>query len=129
MYVAGDMIHSSQQSYEYSPGRKMSNFLVASMTNLSLSNGQEISSTCNFIASYRFCTCITYRLQGGDRADWGLSGDKNLISLSLICSKFYRLFLPALPKKFTNYSYFILISLPIIPILFFALMFPVCIDI
>ena len=43
------------------------------------------------------------------------------LSLSLICSKSYRLFLPALPKKFTHYSYFILISLPIIPILFFCI--------
>ena len=30
---------------------------------------------------------------------------------------YQKLFLPALPKKFTDYSYFILISLPIIPIL------------
>ena len=43
------------------------------------------------------------------------------LSLSLICSKFYHLFLPALPKNFTHYSYLILISLPIIPILFFCI--------
>ena len=30
------------------------------------------------------------------------------------------IFLPALPKNVTDYSYFILISLPIIPILFFS---------
>ena len=40
------------------------------------------------------------------------------VSLSLICSKNYWLFLPALSKKFTHYSYFILILFPITPILF-----------
>ena len=30
--------------------------------------------------------------------------EASVISLSLICSKSYRLFLPALPKKFTHYS-------------------------
>ena len=43
------------------------------------------------------------------------------LSLSLICSKFYQLFLLALPKRFTQYSYFILTSLPVIPILLFML--------
>ena len=43
------------------------------------------------------------------------------LRVSLICSKFYWWFLSALPKKFTHYSYFILISLPIIPILFFCI--------
>ena len=33
--------------------------------------------------------------------------------------KVYQLFFPVLLKKFTHCSYFILISLPIIPILFF----------
>ena len=46
---------------------------------------------------------------------------QSTLGLSLICSKFYRLFLPALPKKITHYSYFILISLPIIPMLFFCI--------
>ena len=37
------------------------------------------------------------------------------LGLSLICSKFYLLFLPELPKFLTHYSYFILTSSPIIP--------------
>ena len=36
-----------------------------------------------------------------------------------MCSKFNLLFFPALPKKFTHYSYFMLLSLPIILIKFF----------
>ena len=47
------------------------------------------------------------------------SNIKNLTLLSLICSKFYRSLPPRLPRKFTHYSYFILISQCIIPILFF----------
>ena len=43
------------------------------------------------------------------------------LGLRLLCSKFYLLFLPALPKKFTHYSYFMLSSLPIILIKFFWL--------
>ena len=35
------------------------------------------------------------------------------INLCLICSKFYQLFLPAHPNKFTYFSHFILVSLPI----------------
>ena len=38
------------------------------------------------------------------------------LGLSLICSKIYLLFLPKLLKIFTYYSYFILITPPIIPI-------------
>ena len=37
------------------------------------------------------------------------------LGLSLICSKFYLLFLPELPKFLTHYSYFIPKSSPIIP--------------
>ena len=37
------------------------------------------------------------------------------VGLSLICSKFYLLFLPELPKILTHYSYFIPTSSPIIP--------------
>ena len=40
------------------------------------------------------------------------------LRVHLLCSKFY-LFLPALPKKFTHYSYFMLLSSPIILIKFF----------
>ena len=36
-----------------------------------------------------------------------------------MCSKFNLLFLPAFPKKFTHYSYFMLLSLPIILMKFF----------
>ena len=36
------------------------------------------------------------------------------VGLSLICSKFYLLFLPELPKFLTHYSYFIPTSSPII---------------
>ena len=36
-----------------------------------------------------------------------------------MCLKFNLLFFPALPKKFTHYSYFMLLSLPIIFIKFF----------
>ena len=36
-----------------------------------------------------------------------------------MCSKFNLLFFPALPKKFTHYFYFMLLSLPIIFIKFF----------
>ena len=41
------------------------------------------------------------------------------VGLRLMCSKFNLLFFPALPKKFTHYSYFMLLSLPIILIKFF----------
>ena len=45
-----------------------------------------------------------------------------LVSLSLICSKFYQLFLPELPKKLPSVLIlFSHISIPIIPILFFML--------
>ena len=37
------------------------------------------------------------------------------LGLSLICSKFYLLFLPELPKNLTRYSYFNPTSSPIIP--------------
>ena len=43
------------------------------------------------------------------------------LSLILVCSKFYRLFLQHFPKNLTHYSCFILILLPIIPILFFCI--------
>ena len=41
------------------------------------------------------------------------------LGLRLMCSKFNLLFFSALPKKFTHYSYFVLLSLPIIFIKFF----------
>ena len=44
-----------------------------------------------------------------------------LLTLRIVCSKFYQSFLPALPKSVPHYSYFVLISLPIIPILFFCI--------
>ena len=37
------------------------------------------------------------------------------VGLSLLCSKFYLLFLPEHPKILTNYSYFMPTSSPIIP--------------
>ena len=37
------------------------------------------------------------------------------LGLSLICSKFYLLFLPEFPKILTHYSYFMPTSSPIIP--------------
>ena len=37
------------------------------------------------------------------------------LGLSLICSKFYLLFLPELPKNLTHYSYFMPTSSPMIP--------------
>ena len=43
----------------------------------------------------------------------------SLLGLRLMCSKFNLLFFPALPKKFTHYSYFMLLSLPIVFIKFF----------
>ena len=45
----------------------------------------------------------------------------HILGLRLLCSKFYLLFLPAFPKKFTHNSYFMLLSLPIILIKFFWL--------
>ena len=42
-----------------------------------------------------------------------------LLGLCLMCSKFNLLFFPAIPKKFTHYSYFMLLLLPIIFIKFF----------
>ena len=42
-----------------------------------------------------------------------------VLGLRLMCSKINLLFFPALLKKFTHYSYFMLLSLPIIFIKFF----------
>ena len=39
-----------------------------------------------------------------------------ILGLSLLCSKFYLLFFPEVPKIFTYYSYFIPIAPPIIPL-------------
>ena len=41
------------------------------------------------------------------------------LGLCLMCLKFNLLFFPAIPKKFTHYSYFMFLSLPIILIKFF----------
>ena len=45
----------------------------------------------------------------------------SIIGLSLICSKFYLLFLPELSKILTHYSYFIPTSSPIIPTNFYCI--------
>ena len=47
------------------------------------------------------------------------SFDRPELSLSLLCFQFYLLFLPEFPIIFTHYSYFIPMSSPIIPVIFF----------
>ena len=46
-------------------------------------------------------------------SDAALVDVDTVIGLHLMCLKFNLLFFPALPKKFTHYSYFMLLSLPI----------------
>ena len=55
-----------------------------------------IHTHTSFVGMCCMCTCV-FRL-----------------GLRLMCSKFNLLFFPALPKKITHYSYFMLLSLPII---------------